>query len=123
MPNSIEKARSWLEILKRQALPNYDSFIQQLAVGQITNVCQCGCNGFDFHVPDAQSSIPLKAGPGLFCELAFESNLPEEVNILIFTDFRGFLSRVDVTYGASNAGAMPDSIHPVKLKGIWPASI
>jgi len=122
MSNSIEKANNWLELLKQQALPNYDAFIQQLAVGKITDVCQCGCNGFDFYVPDAASPEPLKFGIGLFCELVFESDFPEEVDILLFTDARGFLSRVDVTYGAANVGVMPDSIKPIKLKGIWPAS-
>lgn len=121
MANSIEKAHGWLELLKQQALPNYNAVVQQLAAGRVTDVCQCGCNGFDFYVPDSTSSLPLKVGLGLFCELAFESNFPEEIDILLFTDARGFLSRVDVTYGAANVGSMPDNIQPIKLKGIWPA--
>lgn len=120
MANGVEKAQYWLEILRHQALPNYNAFVSQLAIGRVTEVCQCGCNGFDYYVPDA-SSTPLAVGSGLFCELAFESNCPEEIDILLFTDASGFLSRVDVTYAASNVGAMPDNIHPTKLKGIWPA--
>lgn len=121
MPNSTEKAYGWLELLKQQPLPNYDAFIQQLAIGEVTDVCQCGCNEFDFFVPDLPSLTPLKVGRGLFCELAFESSFSEEVAILLFTDARGFLSRVDVTYGAANVSDMPDNIQPTKVKGIWPA--
>jgi len=57
MTNSTEKAHGWLELLKQQALPNYGDFIQQLAFGEVTDLCQCGCNGFDFFVPDPTRSF------------------------------------------------------------------
>jgi len=122
MPNSVETANRWLNLLKEQAIPNHDALIQQIAAGKITHICECGCHGFDFEVADFASLAQLKEGSGLFCELAFESNYPEEIDILLFTDKRGFLNRVDVTYGAANSGDMPDDIMPTILKCVWPAA-
>jgi hypothetical protein len=123
MPNSVEKAQKWIDLLVNQALPSHDAFIQQVAIGHVTEVCQCGCNGFDFYVPDEHSMQALRAGAGLFCELAFESDLAEEIDILLFADTRGLLCRVDVTYGATNVDAVPDNIQLGKLKGIWPTPV
>ena len=61
MPNSIEKANGWLNLLKEQEIPNRDALIQQIASGKITNICECGCNGFDFYVADFSPRAQLKS--------------------------------------------------------------
>jgi hypothetical protein len=48
-------------------------------------------------------------------------DLPEEIDMLLFTDERGYLSWVDVTYGASNIGPMPESMIASAKIGAWPA--
>jgi hypothetical protein len=121
MPNNVEKAWKWLRVLEETALPKHAALSAQIKAGSVSGVCECGCNGFDFHVPDRAGSEPLQGRAGLFCELAFTSNFSEEIDILVFTDDRGFLARVDVTYGYSNIGPMPDEIEPTSLLGIWPA--
>lgn len=121
MPNSLEKAQSWIDLLRQQALPNHDVLIQQLNIGHVTDLCECGCNGFGFFVPDTPSLTPLQVGSGLFCEVAFESDCTEEIDMLLLTDARGFFSGVDVTYGMANIDPMPESIRATKSIGIWPA--
>lgn len=121
MPNSQDTALKWLRVLQDQALPLRSVFFEQVAAGAVTSLCDCGCNGFDFLVPDGAIVAPLQSGSGLFCELAFESNLSEEIDILLFADVRGNLCRVDVTYGAGNHDAMPDNITATRLIGIWPS--
>jgi len=121
MPNSQDTAQKWLNLLQDQALPHRSVFSDQVAAGTVASLCECGCNGFEFLVPGGAIVAPLKFGSGLFCELAFESNLSEEINILLFTDMHGNLCRVDVTYGAGNHDAMPDNITATRLIGIWPA--
>src|SRR5450830_183792 len=121
MPNNSDTALKWLLLLKDQALPHLSAFAEQLATGAVTSLCKCGCHGFDFHVPEGVPVAPLQSGSGLFCELVFESNLSEEIDILLFTDVRGYLCRVDVTYGAGNHDAMPDNIVATGLKNIRPA--
>ena len=65
---------------------------------------------------------PLQDRTGLFYELAFTSNFPEEIDMLLFTDERGCLSRVDVTYGADNIGPVPEGLIPGAKIGAWPAA-
>jgi hypothetical protein len=52
----------------------------------------------------------------------FASNYPEEIDILLFTDERGNLNWVDVTYGACNIEPMPDGIIAGKKIGAWPGT-
>lgn len=63
----------------------------------------------------------LQDRKGLFYELAFTSNFPEEIDILLFTDERGYLSWVDVTYGACNIGPVPEGLAPGAIIVAWPA--
>lgn len=121
MPNSQDADLKWLRPLQDQALPLRSVFSEQVAAGAVTSLCGCGCNGFDCLVPDEAIVAPVQSGSGLFCELAFESNLSEEIDILLFTDVRGNLCRADVTYGAGDHDAIPDNITATRLIGIWPA--
>ena len=123
MPHSRKQAEQWLQLVMAQELPSRDVLASHIAAGQITELCTCGCHGFTFVVPDGIKLQPLSRSHGLFCELVFQSTSAEEVDILLFTDARGYFSGADVTYGACNTGPMPDGIVATKLSGIWPQPV
>ena len=83
--------------------------------------CNCGCHGFEFSIPDGADLPPLANGSGLYCELAFQSNATEEIDILLFTDARGYFSGADVTLGQTNQRPIPDDVVATTLIGIWPS--
>ena len=56
-----------------------------------------------------------------FYEMAFTSNFLEEIDVLLFTDERGYLSWVDATYGSTNIEPMPEGLIPNAKIGAWPA--
>ncbi|MCG2592457.1 hypothetical protein LZ009_06635 [Ramlibacter sp. XY19] len=109
-----------MDLILQQDLPEREIFAAHVAAGAITSLCTCGCHGFGFEVPVAAELKPLQRSSGLFCEVAFSSNEEEEIDILIFTDERGYFAGADVSYGMANVGPMPDSAEPVKLLGVWP---
>lgn len=121
MTHSHQQAHRWLELVMAQAFPERDLLASHVTAGAISSLCSCGCHGFEFVVPDDPQIRPLTSGAGMFCEMAFSSNLPEEVAILLFTDARGYFAGADVTYGAANIGPMPEGIEANALKGIWPS--
>jgi hypothetical protein len=121
MANTRAHAHKWISVLMTQDLPFIDPLSRQIAVGEVGELCQCGCHGFAFEVPADVKVPPLQDGKGLFYELAFRSNFPEEIDILIFTDERGYLSWVDVMYGATNIGPVPEGLVPGERIGAWPA--
>ena len=122
MTNTQTQAQNWIDILLAQDLPFIHPLFEQIAAGKIGELCQCGCHGFAFKVPTGVTIPPLQDGTGLFYELAFTSNFPEEIDMLLFTDERGCLSRVDVTYGADNIGPVPEGLIPGARIGAWPAA-
>ena len=104
----------------QQSLPGGETFASHAAAGQITSLCTCGCHGFGFSIPDGVQLQPLTNGSGLYCELAFESNSTEEIDILLFTDSRGYFAGTDITFGP-NVGPMPDNAAAISLIGVWPS--
>lgn len=121
MANTQAYAQEWISFLLTQDLPFIASLTKQIAVGKVGELCPCGCHGFAFEVPGDAQVTPLQNGKGLFYELAFTSNFPEEIGMLLFTDERGYLSWMDVTYGASNIGPIPEGLVPGAKIGAWPA--
>ncbi|WP_050470670.1 hypothetical protein [Herbaspirillum chlorophenolicum] len=118
MPNSLSAAREWLDLVKKQQIPEREIVSEQINAGSVTALCVCGCHGFDFHVPRNEPVRPLESKSTPFCELGFESNFEGEIAILLFADSDGYLSRFDVTYGPANIEAMPDGIEATKLKHV-----
>ena len=102
-----------------QAFAERDILAAHVEAGIITSICRCGCHGFEFAVPISPDIKPMSAGAGMFCEMAFSSNLSEDVAILLFTDARGYFAGADVTYGPANIDPMPEGIEVQALKGIW----
>ena len=120
MANAQVQAQNWLSFLLAQNLPFKESLSSQIAAGKVGALCECGCHGFDFEVPAGAQVTPLQNTSGLFYEVAFASNFAEEIDVLLFTNERGHLCRVDITYGAVNLGAMPEEIVPGPQTGAWP---
>ncbi len=121
MTHTMQHAQRWLALILQQPLPNRDLFSRHIKAGEITSLCECGCHGFGFTIPDGIRLAPLKDGSGLFCEIAFESNLSEEIDILLFTDSRGYFCGADVMFGFANIEPMPNNATATKLIGIWPS--
>jgi hypothetical protein len=121
MPHSQQHADRWLQLISQHVLPGSETFASHVAAGQITSLCTCGCHGFEFSIPDGADLPPLTRGSGLYCELAFHSNAAEEIDILLFTDARGYFSGADVTFGQANIGPMPDDTVATALIGVWPS--
>jgi hypothetical protein len=121
MANTLDHAQEWISFLLKQDLPFAAALLKQIEVGKVTALCHCGCHGFAFEVASDARVPPLQDGKGLFYELAFASNSTEEIDMLLFTDERGYLSWVDVTYGLSNVGPMPEGLIPGAKIGAWPA--
>ena len=121
MPHSQQHANHWLRLALQQSLPGDRTFASHVAAGQITSLCTCGCHGFGFTIPDGVQLQPLTNGSGLYCELSFASNGAEEIDILLFTDSRGYFSGADVTFGLANVEPMPDNVAATSLLGVWPS--
>lgn len=119
MPNSLKAAREWLEFVKAQQVPEREIVSEQINAGSIVALCDCGCHGFDFHVPRNDLIRPLESKSTPFCELGIESNFEGEIAILLFSDADGYLSRFDVTYDSANSEAMPNGIEAKKLKHVY----
>lgn len=122
MTNSLQHATGWLGFLLEQDLPFGEALRSQIAVGRVGELCNCGCQGFAFEVAPDSRALPLQQGAGVFYELAFTSNFPEEIDILLFTDEHGYLDWIDVTYGACNVEPMPEGIVPMEKIGVWPGT-
>ena|ERR1017187_9136938 len=121
MANSHIKAEKWIEVLLNQELPK--SLVKEhFAAASVCKPCECGCNSFSLTIPTHVSLPPLQNGNGLFCEIAFKTNFEYELDILLFTDERGYLSGVDVTYGSANHACIPEDLEIGKLIGVWPLS-
>lgn len=121
MPHSIENARRWLDLILEQELPQIDLIREHASLGVITDLCPCGCHSFAIKIADGTDLRPLPILSGLFCELAFETNDERELNVLLFTDSRGYLCQVKVQFHACNLYPINDDVQVSKLVGIWPA--
>lgn len=121
MTHNIDRANYWLNLLKEQALPQKEIFLAQLKHSVIGDLCQCGCNSFGLTIPEEKIMPPLQAKSGLFCELVFETDMAEEIDVLVLTNEKGYLVSIDVTFGSCNHGVIPDGVGVIALKGLWTA--
>ncbi|WP_143745655.1 hypothetical protein [Massilia sp. KIM] len=121
MANTQAHSQKCISFLLTQDLPFIATLSKQIAAGKVGELHQCGCHGFAFEVHGDANVPPLNDGQGPFYEMAFTSNFPEEIDMLLFTDERGYLSWVDVTYGAANIAPMPEGVIPSAKIGVWPS--
>lgn len=111
--NTEVLARHWTEFVA--ARPEFTPgrlLLEQFAAGEITRLCDCGCNSYEFKVrSDAQISPlapPSERGSMVF-QLEFQT--PEwgkTVGFSLFLDAAGNLSGLDVDY-CGNSYPMPDN--------------
>jgi hypothetical protein len=59
---------------------------------------------------------PLCDGRRLFSEFTFNTNLEDVLDFILFTDERGYLRNVDITYGVSNHAPVPDDIEVTSFR-------
>ncbi|QMU61779.1 MAG: hypothetical protein GKR92_08750 [Gammaproteobacteria bacterium] len=110
MKNDLVQATKWLKIIYDFELPDKNLFKKHVFAGKITNLCNCGCNSFEIEIPSDADLEPLAPGNGLFFEAAFNTNKDDVVDFLVFTDDRGYLSGVDITYGFATHAPIPNGI-------------
>ncbi|MFJ3058875.1 hypothetical protein [Herbaspirillum sp. NPDC087042] len=72
MPNSLNAAKAWLDLVKEQQIPEREIVSEQISVGSVVALCDCGCHGFDFHVPRNKLVRPLESKSMPFCELGVD---------------------------------------------------
>jgi hypothetical protein len=114
MNNSAVLALKWTEfVASRPEFQRGDLLLRQFSSGQITRLCDCGCNSYDITVRRSSDLLPLtppseKGG----CAFELEFNTDEwgkTVSFTLFVDKEGYLAGIDVDY-CGNSFAMPE--HP-----------
>lgn len=113
MSNSLSLARSWTEfIAARLEFSCGELLLRQFAVGEITHLCDCGCNSYDITVPRDKNFPPLvSAGERGGSVFQLEFNTEEwgkTVGFTLFADKDGYLTGLDVDH-CSNSFPMPEN--------------
>lgn len=113
MSNSLLLARAWTEFVA--ARPEFNCgelLLRQFTAGQVTRLCDCGCNSYDIEVPEDINLSPLVLPgerSGFVFQLEFNTNeWGRTVSFTLFTDKNGYLSGLDVDY-CGNAFPMPEN--------------
>jgi len=113
MANSDVIASAWIETLtSREKIPFTSKLREQFQAAVITRLCDCGCNSFCCSIEQLTNLQPLcsPGSPGRFFEAAFSATLPESIDVVFFADKEGFLAGIDIHYGLSNSGSMPEQV-------------
>lgn len=110
MKNDLTQATKWLKFIYDLDIPDKNEFKKHIFAGKVINLCDCGCNSFELEVPDEVNLEPIAQGSGLLFEAAFNTNKEDVVDILVFTDQRGYLSGVEITYGFTGHTPLPEGI-------------
>lgn len=112
MSNSAEIARKWTRFIAgRPEFREGQRLLEQFEAGNISRLCDCGCNSYDISV--AAAGIPPLARPsergGLAFQAEFECAEPRgTVSFLLFVDAPGNLAALDVNF-SGNTEPMPAS--------------
>jgi hypothetical protein len=110
MPTREEFHRRWVELILSIDLPERDLIKDHLEAATSIDFCECGCHSFDLDIPESTQLPPLCDGRCLFSEFTFNTNDEDVLDVILFTDERGYLRSVDITYGVSNHAPIPDEI-------------
>jgi len=116
MPSREEFHRKWVDVLLSIELPNHDLVRRHLEAATSITFCDCGCHSFDLDIPESAQLTPLCDGRGLFSEFMFNTNHEEVLDFILFTDQRGYLRSVDITYGSSNHAPIPEDIEVTSFR-------
>jgi len=110
--NTPERARKWLNyIAGRPEFPRGSRLLSAFSAGEITRLCDCGCNRFDLELPDDTDVEPIATANdryGAVFQLDVPlRNEPFEMNFIVFASKRGHLAGIDVDYNG-NTLPVPD---------------
>src|SRR5271168_1379514 len=116
MLNSRATAEKWTHFLaSRPYVPKASLLLAHFGCGEITRICDCGCNSYDLAVPSGAALEPMMAAAdhgGCALELAFyiaDTNEPRRtIEINLYLDARGFFAGLDADY-CGNSSPMPDA--------------
>jgi hypothetical protein len=127
MTNTFDTATHWVRFIARQpTFPADAKLLAAFSAGKITRLCDCGCNAFDFTVPDGTSVSPLvgRGSYGSVCELSFEANEPnsaeqKSIEFIVFADQRGHFAGFEVDF-CGNSFPVPEQLviheHPYHVR-------
>ena len=112
MKNSAALALKWTEfVASRPEFQCGDLLLRQFSAGQITRLCECGCNSYDIKVrrdTDLPPLTPPSERGGFAFQLEF--NIDEwgkTVGLTLFVDGDGYLAGIDVDH-CGNTFPMPE---------------
>ena len=118
MTNSALKAAEWVEFLaRRPEFPSPERLRASFLAGNITRLCDCGCNTFDIEVPESTEVAALASSGsfGSFFEINFEATAPSgpvengSIELIVFVDKRGHLAAVEVDF-CGNSYPVPEHL-------------
>ena len=119
MATREEFHQRWIDLMLGEELPQRDTIKLHLEAAKSITFCECGCHSFDLNIPENVHLPPLSDGRSLLCEFAFDTNYDDVLDFILFTDERGYLRCVDITYGSSNHAPVPNDIDAKSFKGFW----
>ena len=103
MGNSVAKATHWTAFLAaRPEFPLGDRLLDAFRAGQITRLCDCGCNTFDITVPEGTVPLTSPGASGSVFELSFQVEDSGSLEFVLFVDRRGQFSGIEVDYCANS---------------------
>ena len=115
--NTEAVAAKWTEFIAgRSEFPAAAKLRAAFQVGRITRLCDCGCNAFEFEVPEGTTASPLakQGGYDSLFELSFEvtdvsTSERKSLEFILFADNRGHFAGIEVDY-CGNSFPVPESL-------------
>lgn len=117
MANTPNTAARWVEfVASHLASPVGAKLRAAFQAGKITRLCDCGCNAFEFAVPE-EAGVPTIAttgGYGSVCEMSFEASEPhsaerKSLEFIVFADQRGHFAGIEVDF-CGNSYPVPEGL-------------
>ena len=114
MTNTEEHALRWVGFLAaRPEIRNAGLLLEHFRHGQISRLCDCGCQSFELRTSETAGLdplVPASARGGCVFTMAFYTQEPQKtVEFGVFVDAAGYLQGIDVDYYA-NSSPMPESL-------------
>jgi hypothetical protein len=117
LANTADTAARWVEFIAgHPAFPAGERLRAAFRVGKITRLCDCGCNTFDFAVPEDTSVSPLvrTSGYASICEISFEASEAaslerRSVEFIVYADERGHFAGIEIDF-CGNSYPVPESL-------------
>jgi hypothetical protein len=112
LKNSLDLARKWTEFIAHRAeFGPGKRLLEQFEAGDVVNLCDCGCNSYQFKLRPGAKIQPLDTPGGYGCAFALEFATPDEgktIGLMVFVDPSGNLAGIDVDY-CGNTFPVPDA--------------